>query len=201
MLILLPTAASTAVPTILVIGDSISGAHGMAAERGWVAGLRERLRAEGYPHRVINASVGGDTTAGARERLPSALEKHQPSVVILQIGGNDGLRGLSPGAMEENLAAMVKDARAAGARVMLAGVRLPPNYGTAYAEQFRNAYARVAESRDIVFLPRILDGFEGRRDLMLDDEIHPNEAGHEVILDNVWPVLEPLVADTASTQQ
>lgn len=185
-------------PRILVVGDSLSAAYGIATEDGWVARLEQRLEAEGYPHAVINASSSGETTSSALTRLPAELERHQPDIVILQLGGNDGLRGLSPDAMERNLGAMADAALAADARVLLAAVRLPPNYGKAYVERFRAAYANVATARDIAFLPRLLAGFEDRRELMLDDEIHPGAAGQGRILDNVWPVLEPLVAVSRS---
>lgn len=167
----------------------------MATGDGWVALLRDRLRAEGYPHDVVNASVSGATTASAKSRLPEALERHSPGIVILQLGGNDGLRGLSLEAMEQNLGDMVARTRASGADVILAGIRLPPNYGSAYLERFRAVYESVATSHDVVFLPRLLEGFERRGDLMLDDGIHPNEDGQKVILDTVWPTLEPLLAD------
>lgn len=176
-----------------MVGDSISGAYGMATEDGWVALLQERLRAEGYPHEVINASVSGATTSSARSRLPDQLERHDPAIVIIQLGGNDGLRGLSLEAMRENLDAMVAAARDTDTRVLLAAVRLPPNYGTAYLDRFRDTYEAVADAHEVAFLPRILEGFEDRRDLMLDDQIHPNEAGQAVILDNVWSHLEPLL--------
>ncbi len=182
-------------PRILVVGDSISAAYGIATEDGWTALLDKRLDEARYPHRVVNASVSGATTASAKSRLGDALERHQPAVVILQLGGNDGLRGLSPDAMAANLRAMIEQARGAGAEVLLAGVRLPPNYGSAFSERFREAYEQVAAAHEPAFVPRILDGFEGRRDLMLDDEIHPNEAGQVVILENIWAELEPLLVD------
>jgi len=187
-------AAQADPPRILILGDSISAAHGMATEAGWPALLGERLAARGHPHEVVNASIGGDTTSGARSRLPAELERHDPAIVILQIGGNDGLRGLSPQAMERNLDAMIEQARAAGSRVLLAAIRLPPNYGDAYVSRFREAYARVAERHDIAFLPRILAGFEDRRELMLEDGIHPSAAGQHRVLDNVWAILEPMLA-------
>jgi acyl-CoA thioesterase I len=193
LLVLMPPAGAASQARILVVGDSISGAYGMATEDGWVALLQERLRAEGYPHEVINASVSGATTSSARSRLADQLERHEPDVVILQLGGNDGLRGLSLDAMAANLDAMVTLARDADARVLLAAIRLPPNYGTAYLDRFRAAYETVADTNEIAYVPRILAGFENRRDLMLDDQIHPNEAGQAVILDNVWPQLEPLL--------
>ena len=193
LLAIMPPAHADA-PRILVMGDSISAAYGIATEDGWTARLEQRLREHGHKHEVVNASVSGATTANARSRLDDALERHDPRVVILQLGGNDGLRGLSLTAMEENLAAMIGAVDEHDARALLAGVRLPPNYGSAYREQFAAVYEAVAETHEPAFVPRILDGFEGRRDLMLDDEIHPNEKGQLVILDNVWPVLEPLLS-------
>lgn len=177
------------------MGDSISGAYGIATDDGWVALLQERLAARGYPHEVVNASVSGATTASAKSSLPRALERHSPAIVILQLGGNDGLRGLALDAMERNLDAMIEQALDSDARVMLVGVRLPPNYGSAYLDRFKAAYTEVAERHDIAFVPRILAGFEDRRDLMLDDQIHPNEAGQAIILDNVWSGLAPILAD------
>ncbi len=193
VLVFTPVAMADA-PRIVVMGDSISGAYGIATEDGWVALLERRLDAEGHPHRVTNASVSGATTASAKGNLPRALERHSPDILILQLGGNDGLRGLSLDAMEQNLDAMIEQAHDSGARVLLAGVRLPPNYGSAYLDRFRGVYANLAERHELAFVPRILEGFEDRRDLMLDDQIHPNEAGQEVILQNIWTELESLLA-------
>lgn len=181
-----------------MLGDSISAAHGVATEDGWVAQLRQRLEGEGYRHTVVNASVGGDTTSGGRTRLPKALEKHQPAVVIIELGGNDGLRGLAPDRMQSNLEGMIEQARAAGARPLLLGVRLPPNYGPVYVERFTQVYRDVAEDTGVPLVPRMLEGVGERRDRMLSDGIHPNAQGHARILDNVWPELEPLLNDTAS---
>lgn len=194
VLAITPVAMADA-PRILVMGDSISSAYGIATEDGWVTLLEQRLDAEGHPHQVTNASVSGATTASANSNLPGALERHAPQVLILQLGGNDGLRGLSLDAMERNLDAMIERAQDSGARVLLAGVRLPPNYGSAYLDRFRQVYASVAERHDIAFVPRILEGFEDRRDLMLDDEIHPNEAGQEIILENIWAGLATLLSE------
>lgn len=193
MLVLAPPVPADDGPAILVLGDSISAGYGVALDDGWVARLRERLAAEGYPHAVINASVSGDTTSGGLARLPAALERHTPAVVVVELGGNDGLRGLSPDAMRTNLAAMVERARAAGARVLLLGIRLPPNYGPAYIERFTDVYRAVAEANDVALVPRVLAGVGEREALMQDDGIHPDAEGHARILDNVWPALEPLL--------
>lgn len=187
------TAALAAPPKILVVGDSISAAHGIATEDGWVARLQRRLAQASYPHEVINASVSGDTTSSGRSRLPAALARHDPAIVVIQLGGNDGLRGLAPAAMRDNLAAMVERARGAGARLLLAGIRLPPNYGRAYIERFRAVYREVAERYGIAFVPKILDGIGERAAWMQADGIHPNAAGQARILDNVWPTLKPLL--------
>lgn len=184
-------------PTVLVLGDSISAGYGVAVEDGWVGRLNARLEAENYPHRVVNASITGDTTSGGRSRLPDALERHKPDIVIIELGGNDGLRGQPLEAMRQNLQAMIEHARGADARVLLLGIRLPPNYGRAYIERFIGVYEQLADTTGVALVPRVLDGVGERREFMQDDGIHPNAAGHEVILDNVWPALLPLVEATA----
>lgn len=201
MLVLLlssvPLSANGDRPTILVVGDSISAGYGVAVDDGWVGRLRARLEAENYPHRVVNASITGDTTSGGRSRLPDALERHEPALVVIELGGNDGLRGQPLEAMRENLRAMIQDARGAGARVLLLGIRLPPNYGGAYIERFIGVYEQLADTTGVALVPRVLDGVGERRELMQDDGIHPNEDGHKVILDNVWPTLAPLLKATS----
>jgi len=193
----MPLTASDDQPTILVLGDSISAGYGVAVEDGWVGGLSARLEAENYPHRVVNASISGDTTSGGRARLPNAVERHKPDIVIIELGGNDGLRGQPLEAMRQNLQAMIEQARGAGARVLLLGIRLPPNYGRAYIERFIGVYEELAETTGVALVPRVLDGVGERREFMQDDGIHPNADGHAVILDNVWPTLQPLVRATA----
>ena len=179
--------------TILVVGDSISAGYGVAVEDSWVGRLRRRLEAEDRSWQVVNASVSGDTSSGALARLPAALERHDPEVVIIQVGGNDGLRGLPLEAMRDNLAGMVEQARASGARVLLLGIRLPPNYGPAYTERFVGVYQDVADRTGVQLVPRVLAGVGERREFMQADDIHPNAAGHERILETVWPRLEPLL--------
>ena len=187
------TLPAAAAPVVLVVGDSISAAFGVAQEAGWVAHLQGRLEERGYPHRVVNASVGGDTTSGGRARLPGALEAYEPAVVVIQLGGNDGLRGQSPQAMGDNLGAMVARAQEHGARVLLLGIRVPPNYGPAYTQAFSQTYRKVAESQGVPLVPRLLAGVAEHDRLMQPDRIHPNAAGHARILDNVWPELRPLL--------
>lgn len=194
LLLSLPFAALTAPsPTVLVLGDSLSEGHGVAVEASWVSLLQQRLKNDGHPHQVVNAGISGDTTSGGLSRLPDALERHEPAIVIIALGGNDGLRGLSLAAMRENLAQMIRISREAGARPVLAGVRLPPNYGPAYRERFRDVFAGLAEELDVPLVPKIMAGVAEDPALMLDDEIHPNAKGHAKILDNVWPVLRPLL--------
>lgn len=192
-ILILAASPTAGAPVILVVGDSISAAHGVAVEDGWVARLRRRLDDRGYPHEVVNASVGGDTTSGGLSRLPDALAEHRPAVVVIQLGGNDGLRGQSPTAMRENLGEMVARSQDTGARVLLLGVRLPPNYGPAYTETFAEVYREVANRRDVTLVPRLLAGVGERGEFMQDDRIHPNAAGHARILDNVWPKLAALL--------
>ena len=190
--------AAEAPRTILVVGDSISAGYGVPVEDSWVGRLRRRLQSEDPSWHVVNASVSGDTTSGALARLPAALERHDPEVVIIQIGGNDGLRGLSPEAMRDNLVTMVERARASGARVLLLGIRLPPNYGRAYIERFIDVYREVAERTGVQLVPRVLAGVGERREFMQDDGIHPNTDGHARILETVWPRLAPLLQRSES---
>lgn len=187
------TATAAQPPSVLVLGDSISAAHGVASEEGWVGLLRERLAREGYRYGVVNASVGGDTTSGGVARLPQTLERHRPEIVVIELGGNDGLRGLPLDAMEANLFEMIRLARDAGSRPLLVGIRLPPNYGPAYVDRFVAVYRRVAEQADVPLVPRLLQGVGERREWMQPDGIHPNADGHAQILDNIWPTLERML--------
>ncbi|MEZ5582970.1 MAG: arylesterase [Candidatus Competibacteraceae bacterium] len=180
-------------PTIMVVGDSLSTGYGIDAAQGWVNLLQQRLRDNGFPHRVINASVSGDTSRGGLARLPTALELHQPTIVILELGGNDGLRGLSLKSLQDNLAAMIELGRDAGAQVLLAEMRIPPNYGPVYTKKFQNLYGELAQRYAIPLIPFLLEGVAGNGDLMQADGIHPMTEAQPQILDNVWPVLESLL--------
>ncbi|WP_290651335.1 arylesterase [Aquisalimonas sp.] len=186
--------------TIVVLGDSLSAAYGMDREQGWVAHLERRLADEQLPWRVANASVSGDTLRSGLNRLPRVLERHEPAIVIVALGGNDGLRGVSPGEIENNLTGIVEKARAAGAEVLIAGVRIPPNYGQAYTQRFAATFTDVAEEHDLRLVPRILDGVAENRDLMQDDGIHPRAEAQARILDNIWSELRPILEEQGSVE-
>jgi acyl-CoA thioesterase-1 len=191
-------AASAASPTILVLGDSLSAGYGIDVRDGWVALLGQRLRQQGYPQTVVNASISGDTTAGGRARLPEALRRHHPQVVIVELGGNDGLRGLSLAQTRVNLDAIIKMARSAGARVLLVGTYLPPNYGPEYTRKFHAIYNELAQAHRLPLVPFLLAGVALTPGLMQADGLHPRAAAQTRLLDNVWPYLEPLLKPTTS---
>jgi acyl-CoA thioesterase-1 len=187
-----PAKAETSV--ILVFGDSISAGYGLSrVEQGWVTLLRTRLKDEDYGYQVINASVSGETTAGGLARLPRSLELHQPKIVILELGGNDGLRALPIAQMRANLVRMVDLASAAGAKVLLLGMRMPPNYGPEYTEQFRVCYSDLARDKKLPVVPFLLNDVAQSPALMQADGMHPNELGQPQLLANVWPSLQPLL--------
>jgi acyl-CoA thioesterase-1 len=185
-----------AAPVVAVLGDSLSAAHGMDRDDSWVALLEDRMAAEGFPHEVVNASISGETSRGGRDRVDGILADHEPAVLIVELGGNDGLRGQPLSALRENLTTIVRRARAAGARVLLVGVRLPPNYGAAYTEAFASVYAEVAADTDVALVPRFLEGVAERRQLMQNDGIHPTASAQPTMLENVWPELRPLLEET-----
>ncbi len=191
LLLVLPNMAVANI--ILIVGDSLSAAYGIPVEKGWVSLLQERLDTHGYRYQIINASISGDTTANARARLTRALASHAPAVVLLTLGGNDGLRGLSLAAMKSNLDAMISSVQEADAQVLLIGVQLPPNYGPRYTEKFQDIYHELARERDITLLPSLVDGIGTERDLMQADGIHPNATAQPLIRDRVWEALVPLL--------
>jgi acyl-CoA thioesterase-1 len=189
-------ASTAAAPVILVVGDSLSAEYGIARGQGWVALLEQRLQRESLRGTVVNASVSGDTTAGGKSRLPALLTRHRPAVVVIELGGNDALRGLPMGATRQNLGDMARVARAAGARVLLAGMQLPPNYGKAYGQEFAAAFAQVAQAEGAALVPFLLKNVADGPDadqMFQADRIHPTAQAHARILDNVWPALKPLV--------
>ena len=181
--------------TILVVGDSLSASYGIPVEQGWVALLQQRLSAQCVECTIVNASISGDTTASARARLPEAIDRHQPDIVILELGGNDGLRGLSLTEMKANLAAMISTARGHEARVLLIGVQLPPNYGSAYTQKFQTLYRELAREQGVALLPSLVDGVGTRADLMQSDGIHPNAVAQPLIMARVWEHLLPMLAE------
>ena len=193
VLIVASAAARAEAPVILVFGDSISAGYGLRLEQGWVELLKTRLKSQGYGDQVVNASVSGETTAGGLARLPRALELHHPSIVILELGGNDGLRGLPIAQMRANLTQMAALSTAAGAKVLLLGMRMPPNYGPEYTKQFATVFSDLASEKKIPFVPFLLTDIALSPALLQDDDIHPNALGQPILLDNVWPTLKPLL--------
>ena len=179
---------------MLVVGDSLSAGYGMRSTESWPALLAERLRNHRFDYAIVNISVSGETSAGGRFRLPDALAQHHPKVVIIALGANDGLRGLPPNAMRENLKAMIGAAKDAHAKVLLVGMEMPPNYGPEYTRQFRAVFVELARAYKLAFVPFLLEGFADRRDLFQSDSLHPTAAAQTLIVDNVWPALEPLLA-------
>jgi acyl-CoA thioesterase-1 len=179
--------------TLLIVGDSLSAAYGIPVEAGWVTLLQQQLDTQHPGWKIVNASISGDTTANARARLPQAISKHQPDIIVLELGGNDGLRGLSLQAMRDNLAAMIELAQAQRAGILLVGVDLPPNYGPRYTQKFRAVYRSLADHYQIALLPSLLDGVGTRSDLMQADGIHPNGKAQAGIAARVQKYLEPLL--------
>jgi len=193
--------AAHAAPGILVFGDSLSAAYGIAERRGWVALLAERLRQERLDYSVVNASISGETTSGGRARLAKLLAAHRPAVLILELGANDGLRGLPVAEMSKNLGAMIVQAQQAKARVLLVGVRMPPNYGPEYTRAFEAAFAGLAKEHRSAFAPELTAGIGERLEYFQADRIHPNEAAQPLLLDNVWKALRPLLTAGAAAKR
>jgi len=179
--------------TILVYGDSLSAAYGLSQDAGWASLLQARLRQKGMDYTVANASISGETTSGGAARIAEALKAHRPRVIIVALGANDGLRGLSPEQMRANLTKIVSLSQRAKARVLLVGMRMPPNYGETYTRQFEQVYARIAREHKTALVPFLLQGMDQRRDLFLSDNIHPTAEAQPVLLENVWKALLPLL--------
>ena len=183
---------------LLVLGDSISAGYGLEDKSGWVQLLEQRLKQQHASVKVINASISGETTSGGLTRLPKLLERYQPRWVIIELGGNDGLRGTPLKAMESNIERLITEAQNAGAEVLLLGMRIPPNYGHRYAEGFFQTYARVAKRHQVSYYPFFLEGVGGIPELMQTDGIHPNEKAQDRLLNNIWPQLESLLTQVES---
>jgi acyl-CoA thioesterase-1 len=180
-------------PVLLVHGDSLAAGYGLPQGRGWVDLLQKRLAEENLDYRVVNASISGETTRGGRNRLDALLQQHRPRVVIIELGANDGLRGQPVETMRENLTAMVRAARKAGARALLIGMQIPPNYGQEYTRKFQDAFAQVARTERVPLVPFLLDGFADKRELFQQDGIHPSEQAQPLMVKTVWLKLEPLL--------
>jgi len=181
-------------PVLLILGDSLSAGYGMDREKSWVNLLDIRLKEYGHSFRILNSSISGDTTQGGLSRLPRLIDRYRPVIVIIELGANDGLRGIDPGITRENMTDMIRQSQAVGAQVLLAGIKLPPNYGSAYLQQFESIYPDLANEFDTLLVPFFMDGVAFRPDLLQADTIHPNEKGQPVLLDNVWKVLQPALA-------
>jgi len=178
---------------LLILGDSLSAGFGMDSDQSWVHLLEVRLKNNGHAYRILNSSISGDTTQGGLARLPRLLDRYQPEIVIIELGANDGLRGINPGITRANLISMVRNCHDHGAKVLLAGIKLPPNYGAIYLQQFESMYADIAQQYGTLLVPFFMDGIVFQPELLQADGIHPNENGQWLLLDNVWPVLEPVL--------
>lgn len=195
----MPFAAATAPPpTIVVVGDSLSAAHGIAVDAGWVTLLADRLDRQGYVYHVVNASVSGNTTSAGLARLPGLLDRDSPAIVILELGGNDGLRGQSVTRMAANLGQMIRLSHQARARVLLVGLRMPTNYGGDYGRRFHRVYLDLADRTGVALVPKLLAGVAENPRFVQADGIHPTAAAQPIILDNVWRVLKPLLRPGSS---
>ena len=187
------SAPSSSERAIIVVGDSLSAAYGLKPEEGWVALLAERLSQEGENIRVVNAAISGDTTRGGKARLPLLLDRMPPGIVIIELGGNDGLRGIAPGESRRNLTTMVETAKSHGYQVLLVGMRLPPNLGPAFTAAFEKIFIDISAEQAVPLVPFLLDGVALNPQLMQRDAVHPTAQGQPRMLDNVWPELAPLL--------
>ena len=185
--------AARAGNSILIYGDSLSAAYGLSQDAGWPSLLKARLKQEGLDYTVTNVSISGETSSGGAARIAEALRAHKPGVVIVVLGANDGLRGLPPQQMRANLAKIVRESQRAKARVLLVGMRMPPNYGESYTRQFAQVYAGLAREHKVAVVPALLQGIEQRREMFLSDNIHPTSEAQPILLDNVWTALAPLL--------
>ncbi|KTC51065.1 esterase [Pseudomonas fluorescens ABAC62] len=192
-LALMCMAQNAAAGTVLIVGDSISAGFGLDTRKGWVALLEQRLKNEGFDDTVVNASISGDTSAGGLARLPAALAAHKPDVVVIELGGNDGLRGQPPAQLQQNLASMIEKSQKSGAKVLLLGMQIPPNYGKRYVEAFAKVFGDVAEQKKVPLVPFFLEGVGGHPELMQADGLHPAVDAQGKLLENVWPTLKPLL--------
>lgn len=193
MLLAASASAYSAPKTVLVLGDSLSAEYGLNRGSGWVALLEKKLKAERISAKIVNASISGETTSGGRARLPALIRQHKPSVVVIELGANDGLRGLPVASAEDNLRAMVDLAKKNEAEVLLVGMRMPPNYGRSYTEQFFNMYNKLSVKYKAPLVPFMLEGVADQPKLFQADRLHPNADAHPIILANIWPKFKPLV--------
>jgi len=186
------------VPAVLVFGDSLSAGYGIDVDQSWTALLQARLQSQGYEHRVVNASISGDTSEGGAARIDQAIEEFGPVLVILELGGNDGLRGIPAGTMRNNLDRIIAASRSSGAAVVILGIRIPSNYGSRYQEAFENVYRELAAKHDVPWIEFFMEGVAFDENLMQSDGVHPNAAGQLVLLDNAWPIISGALGANSS---
>lgn len=186
------------VPAVLVFGDSLSAGYGIDVDQSWTALLQARLQSQGYEHRVVNASISGDTSEGGAARIDQAIEEFGPVLVILELGGNDGLRGIPAGTMRNNLDKIIAASRSSGAAVVILGIRIPSNYGSRYQEAFENVYRELAAKHDVPWIEFFMEGVAFDENLMQSDGVHPNAAGQLVLLDNAWPIISGALGANSS---
>lgn len=201
LLLVASAANTTTAPTVLVFGDSLSAGYGLDVDQSWTALLQTRLESQGYEHRVINASISGETTEGGKTRIGRALENFDPELVILELGGNDGLRGFPPNIMKDNLRAIIDTARGDGAKIVLLGIRIPTNYGARYTQAFEGVYRELAEELDVPWIEFFMDGVALNDELMQDDGIHPNAEAQPILLDNAWPIIREALTDVSAATE
>ena len=182
-------------PTILIVGDSLSAGYGIDVDQSWATLLQLRLEDQGYEHRVVNASIGGETTEGGATRIDQALQTFNPTLVILELGGNDGLRGIPASRMQDNLENIILKSEASGAAVVMLGIRIPTNYGRRYREAFEKVFRNLASQHDIPWIEFFMEGIAFNEDLMQSDGIHPNATAQPLLLDNAWPIISAALAD------
>jgi len=190
---MLASMAAQAAPVILVFGDSLSAAYGIRQQDGWVALLQQRLQQRRLDYNVVNASISGETTSGGAARIDAALAQHKPAIVIIELGANDGLRGLPLKQMSDNLVKIIRASQKAGSRIVLVGMRMPPNYGAQYTDEFAKVFSDLAKQYKCALVPFLLDGVGNKRELVQDDNLHPTAAAQPVILETVWKGLAPVV--------
>ena len=201
MLLITATAAHAAnVPTVLVFGDSLSAGYGIDVDQSWTALLQARLRSQGYEHRVINASISGETTEGGKTRISSALDNFNPDLVILELGGNDGLRGFPTEIMKANIRAIIETTRDRDVGIVILGIRIPTNYGPRYTQAFEQVYRDLAEEFSVPWIEFFMDGVALSEELMQDDGIHPNAIAQPILLDNAWPIIRQALTEHVGSQ-
>jgi len=188
-------AISNEAPTVLVFGDSLSAGYGIDVDQSWATLLQARLKEQGYEHRVVNASIGGDTTESGAARIGQAIETFSPALIILELGGNDGLRGIPPNTMRGNLRKIITSSTESGAAVVLLGIRIPPNYGQRYIDEFESVFRELAGELDVPWIEFFMEGVALNEELMQEDGIHPNAIAQPLLLDNAWPIIHSALSD------